>query len=316
MSNLKVIIITQGLSQIVHPIVNSYNVVGIVESAPRKAEKHKKNLFYKIGKVIYRAINHKTETLKSFCESKCIPYYFMEKGSDKNLESWLRERTPDLIVVYLMSHLLKRNIFETPKYGTLNLHPSLLPNYKGPNPWFWMYYNMDKIGGVTVHYIDDGEDTGDIIYQKIYKIPLGIKLSEFQDFAIKRIGLQLLIKAINNILNGTVKRTPQPKTSRTMRARNIKSDEHRHIIKWHEWTIEHIWHVLRGTQDWLKCIEQPKGIFNGQQWEIGNLNKCMMSNYQLGKIYKENGNYFVACKDGKIYISLKFCFKKFILNVF
>ena len=112
------------------------------------------------------------DSLKSFAKKEKIPYYYMNKGSDKNLENWVKCINPDIIVVYSMSQLLKENIFSIPKYGTINLHAGLLPNYRGPFPYFWMYYNTDKKGGVTVHYIDEGEDTGDIIYQEVYDIPL------------------------------------------------------------------------------------------------------------------------------------------------
>lgn len=89
-------------------------------------------------------------------------------SSSCELESWVKSLSPDLIVVYSMSQLLKENIYSIPRFGTINLHPSYLPEYRGPNPIFWMYYNMEKQGGVTVHYIDQGEDTGNIILQKRY----------------------------------------------------------------------------------------------------------------------------------------------------
>ncbi len=75
----------------------------------------------------------------------------MNNGSDKNLENWVKDKKPDVIVVYSMSQLLKEYIFSILKYGTIDLHPALLPSYRGPNPHFWMYHDGIKEGGVTVH---------------------------------------------------------------------------------------------------------------------------------------------------------------------
>lgn len=310
---LKVMIITMGISRIVEPIVNLHNVVGVIECAPRKKAKTQDSILYKILKKIYSFKKKQVKTLKSFMTNKNIPYYYMENGSDKPLENWVKNINPDIIVVYSMSQLLKRNIFDIPKYGTINLHPALLPNYRGPFPDFWMYYNTEKKGGVTVHYIDEGEDTGDIIYQEEYDIPLGMKSPDMLDLAIGKIGTNLLLKALDNIEN--LPRQKQSKESPIPRARNIKVDEHRNIIDWQNWKIERIWHLLRGTELWLNAVEQPKGLHKGQRWLVEDFEKCDVSSYEVSKIYKENNKYFVACKDGKIFLSLKLSLKNFVLNI-
>lgn len=302
-------IITMGLSRIVEPIINLHNVVGVIECAPRNAKNPSNGTLYKITKKLYSFVKKEAKTLKTFTKNKKIPYYYMDNGSDKPLENWVKSISPDVIVVYSMSQLLKRNIFDIPKYGTINLHPALLPNYRGPFPDFWMYHNTEKKGGVTVHYIDDGEDTGDIIYQEQYDIPLGMKSPDMLDLAIGKVGTNLLLKALDNI--DSLPRQKQPKESPTPKARNIKVEEHTNIIDWQNWEIERIWHLLRGTQLWLNALDQPKGLYKGQRWLVEDFEKCDVSSYEVSKIYK----YFVACKDGKIFLSLKFSLKIFVLNI-
>ncbi len=316
--NLKIIVITMGLSKIVEPIVNSrHNVIGIIECAPRKKDKKFKNRSYNFVRNIYNLIKHKkTFSLSSFSNKQTIPYYYMNNGSDGKLEEWVSKMEPDLIVIYSMSQLLKRNIFSIPRYSTINLHPALLPKYRGPNPWFWMYYGMENKGGVTIHYIDEGEDTGDIIYQKSYQIKPGMRLPEMQEIAINKIGAGLLLKAIDDISNGKAPRIKQTIKSSTKRAKNIKLDEHKKIIDWHNWEIERIWHLLRGSENWLNATEQPKGIYKGQRWRILNYKKQKMKKMQVSKIYKERSKYFIACKDGKIYLGLKFNLKNILRNIF
>ncbi len=302
-----------GLSRIVKPIINQHNVVGIIECGSQNSKQIINSFLYDITKTFYSFVNKKFVTLKVFAFKQNIPYYYMDNGSDKNLEDWVKNINPDVIVIYSMSQLLKSNIFTIPKYGTINLHSAFLPSYRGPFPDFWMYYNTEKKGGVTVHYIDDGEDTGDIIYQEKYNIPLGMKSPDMLNLSIGQIGVNLLLKALNDIEN--LPKITQYKESPTAKARNIKPEEHKNIIEWNKWNIERIWHLLRGTELWLNAVEQPKGIYKNQRWIVEKFKKCDMVNYEISKIYKENKKYFVACKDGKIFLSLKFNFKIFILGL-
>ena len=313
MSEKRIIIITQGVSRIVKPIVSKHNVVGIIESAPRVKIKTK-SIVKRAISYIYSISIGKTRNLRLFSKNANIPYYLMNNGSDLHLENWVKKNKPDLIIICLMSQLLKRNIFDIPTYKTINLHPAYLPEYRGPNPWFWYYYNQKKEGGITLHFIDEGEDTGDIIYQEKYAIPLGMKSPEMQDLAIGEIGVRMILKAIENI--GNLPRKLQLKISTSERARNIKRDEHLGIIDWDNWHIQRIWHLLRGTELWLNAFEQPVGIYKGQRWVIENYEECYTGDYKVSKVYKEKGRYFVVCKEGKIYLTINFGVKKFILNLF
>ena len=311
MYKANIIIITQGVSRIVEPLLKEANVVGIIQTSSKK-NKAKTNSFVNQIRRFISIFFKKYSSLKDFSNRNNIPFYFMDKGSNYDLENWVKDKTPDLIVIYMMSELLKSNNYNFSKYKTINLHPSLLPNYRGPNPWFWMYFNKDKKGGVTLHFIDDGEDTGDIIYQEEYQIPLGIKSPDLNDIVIGEIGVKLILKGLKNFKN--LPRLEQIKESSTIRARNIKLKEHSELVDWENWDVEKIWHLLRGTELWLNAIELPKGIYKGQRWIIKDYMKCETKGYCLSKVYKENGKNFTVCKDGFIYISLKFSFKNMILN--
>lgn len=291
----KIIIITQGLSPIVKPIVNSdfCSVLGIIECAPRVRQKRSL-----VQSVKFRLRTLLGKTLNGYAFWKKIPYFYMER-SNEELKNWILNLNPDLIAVYSMSQLLKEEIFTIPRLGTINLHPALLPSYRGPNPYFWMFYNMDLNPGVTIHYIDKGEDTGDILLQKQFTVPLGVSFQEFHDIGIK-FGVNLMLEAIKDL--ETLNPVRQPKNSPTMRARNIKAEEHATIINWNDWQIERIWHLLRGTQDWFNAIQQPVGIFHlGVRWRIGEYIKGDYS-LKAGEVYKNvyNEKFVLACKDGLI----------------
>lgn len=295
---------------IVKPIVDCelIEVVGIIECKPRI--ERKKKILNKLFSLIKQNI---TAPLRYYSDEMGIPYYYMKK-SDQDLADWIKEINPDLIVVYSMSQLLKADIFNIPKYGTINLHPSLLPRYRGPNPDFWMYYNVDLEKGVTVHYIDEGEDTGDILLQESFKMELGMKSPDVNDIAISKIGVNLLIKAVTEI--EYLKRKAQPALSPTPRARNLKVEEHETIIDWNVWHIERVWHILRGTELWLNAIKQPGGIYIGNRWIIGEYKK-LEHFLTSGRIYKNKYGYkyCVACKDGIIELVCKVNLKSTLIFV-
>jgi methionyl-tRNA formyltransferase len=264
----KVLVITTGLSSFVSKLISceALSITGILDC-------------------------HESDKLKEFAKEQNIPYKKMEK-QDSLLTQWIKEKNPDVIAVFKMPFLLKREIFSLPEYGSLNLHPSLLPHYRGPNPWFWIFYNMEKESGVTVHFIDEGEDTGDIIYQQKITIPTGAKLDELKK-EFFNIGIDMMIKALCNIEH--IKAIPQPVSSPTMRARNIYS--YNDLIDWNNWNVEKIWHLLNGF---------PEILLTNKSYL--SLNKDLMPdsyymknvNGPIGEITFIDNSYILKCTDGII----------------
>lgn len=78
----------------------------------------------------------------------------------------IKEYSADFIIIANYNQILKEDIINLPKVITMNLHPSLLPEYRGANPIFWMFKNNEKTGGITLHKVDTGIDTGCIIKQR------------------------------------------------------------------------------------------------------------------------------------------------------
>jgi len=316
-TGLRVLIITQSFSRIVDPIFNSHHqVVGVLESASRNYKKQK--VLYNLLSVVrrvYSIITGEKPTLKAVSQKRDLPYRFMSSSDDSGLVEWVKDLRLDVIVVFSMSQLLKQNIFGIPKYGTINLHPSILPDYRGPNPDFWQYYNMEMNPGVTVHYIDKGEDTGDIIFQERTEISLGIKSPARLDKLIGDVGVKLILKAIDALQAGDAPRIGQPKTSSTPRAKNLTLKEHKTIIDWQNWPIERIWHILRGTELWLNALPQPTNLWRGQRWIIEEFEKIQDQTSRPGEIGKTASRYYVACPEGRIYLSRKCSVKSLITGL-
>jgi methionyl-tRNA formyltransferase len=302
------------VSRIVQPLYDCefFDIVGIIENSKRNEKVSNTQRIVKFYHRFRGTGLHENE-LFSFSKNNNIPYYYM-RDSNEELASWVKELRPDLIVVYIMSQLLRENIFKIPRFGTINLHPSFLPKYRGPNPCFWTYYNMEENGGVTVHFIDKGEDTGAILAQKEYKIELGIKSPDRFDLAISKIGVELLLHVIRNIEN--IIPLEQNVVSTTPRARNLKKSEHKTIIDFKNWPIERIWHILRGTELWLDALPKPSWYFLGSRWKIEDYEMTNdYSNYEFDRVYFENGRYFIICNQGRIFLSISQNLKSLIVSL-
>lgn len=104
-----------------------------------------------------------------------IPCYRVGDASSSSMAKLLRDREIDLVIVAFFNQLLKPRILERLPMGAINIHPSLLPKYRGPAPLFWTFRNGEQETGVTVHRIAAGEDTGDILQQERARLPFGTK---------------------------------------------------------------------------------------------------------------------------------------------
>ena len=95
------------------------------------------------------------------------------KASSVNSEEFKREilrLNPDIIFVCSWSEKIEKEIFQLPKIGMINVHPSLLPKYRGPNPYAQVLFNNEKVTGVTFHLMSEKFDAGPILMQKEIKI--------------------------------------------------------------------------------------------------------------------------------------------------
>ena len=275
-------------------------VAGIVESGPRASQQPKPfTLKFLLSSCKQRFATH--DSLRSFAQEISAPYMYLYTKNRADLVGFLRKIKPELICVASLSQLLQREVLDIPKHGAINLHPSLLPKYRGPFPWFWQYYNYEKQWGVTVHAIDEGQDTGPIIKQEAFGMETGTGI----DDAIKivsRIGARLMLEAVNEIEAGTAVRKPQPQ-HQYPKARVVLRDEK--LIEWDTWEIERVWHFLRGTYPWLDSVEYPKRLFNLGTWRVGKVERGKCSALP-GKVFKDDKGYFIAHRDGKLRLHIDY----------
>ena len=88
----------------------------------------------------------------------------------KKFKKELLKLNPDIILVGSWGEKISKGIYDLPKIASINAHPSLLPKYRGPNPYFWAIRNQELTSGITFHLINDNYDTGAILAQEEIKI--------------------------------------------------------------------------------------------------------------------------------------------------
>jgi methionyl-tRNA formyltransferase len=107
------------------------------------------------------------QALRGLAEQYKIPCIDFENNlSEPGFLEKIKNLNPDIAIVASYNYLLPKELYEIPPRGTINCHPSLLPDYRGGNPYFHVINNNENMTGITYHLMDETFDTGDIVYQK------------------------------------------------------------------------------------------------------------------------------------------------------
>lgn len=153
---------------------------------------------------------------------------------------------PDLIAVSCFPRRLPPALLALPALGALNVHPSLLPHHRGPAPLFWTLRSGEARTGVTVHHMDAGFDTGPIALQQAWTLPDGVDGAS-ADATLARLGGDLLVRAVRQLADGTLPRTPQPAgfgAEPWPKAADFTLDR--------RWPAQRAFNFMRGTHHWQR----------------------------------------------------------------
>lgn len=161
--------------------------------------------------------------VKTLALSKNIPVYQPHTLKDGAIEDILHKLCPDIIVVVAYGKLLPAYVLDFPKYGCINVHGSLLPQYRGAAPIQRAVLDGNKETGVTTMYMAAGLDTGDMIYSEKTKIGENETVGEVWD-RLAGIGGRLLLKTLDAIEKGNAPRTVQNEAEATYAAKIDKSE--------------------------------------------------------------------------------------------
>ncbi len=146
--------------------------------------------------------------LRAFADEQGLNVMTPEKvGAPESVEA-LTALTPDLFVVVAYGQYIPSSVIQLAPNEAINVHPSLLPKYRGSAPIQWAIANGDNVTGVSIIYLARKMDAGDILRQETYPIGEDDTSGTLHD-KLAVFGAELLLRAIDDIRNGTVSRTVQ-----------------------------------------------------------------------------------------------------------
>ncbi len=146
--------------------------------------------------------------IEDFCHRAALePYYTQDINSPESIEK-IKSYRPDLILIMTFHHILERPVIEIPRIATLNVHCSLLPRYRGADPIGEALADGAEETGVTIHWVDEGIDTGDIVAQAAVPVAGDRTESQLRP-KLARAAAELLIDVLEQARSGELPRRAQ-----------------------------------------------------------------------------------------------------------
>ncbi len=253
-------------------VEEKYNIVGVVTNPDRPKGRGMKMI---------------ASPVKEYALENGLDVYQPEKV--KNNEEFIEKikvLNPDIICVVAYGKILPKEILQIPKYGCINVHASILPQYRGAAPIQWAVLNGDKQTGVTTMYMDVGMDTGDIILVEKTDIGEEETTGELWD-RLSKMGGKLLAKTLKQIEEGTAPR--QKQSDNFTKAPMLNKEMSK--IDWQNKTAKEIHNLVRG----LNPIMGAYTFLNGKKIKIWRT-KVRTEN-ELLEIFPELEEYFFKVKD-------------------
>ena len=229
-------------------IQNNYNIVAVITAPDKPAGR---------GKQMSES------AIKKYALANQIPVLQPERLKDPNFIEQLKALRADLQIVVAF-RMLPEIVWNMPPMGTINLHGSLLPQYRGAAPINWAIINGEKETGVSTFFLQQAIDTGNIIYQSKIPIDAEDNAGTIHD-KLMELGAELVLKTVKSIENKTITEIPQSEIGTEKIAPKIFKEDCE--IDWNN-DAEKIQNKIRGLSPFPTAFTKLNGqnlkIFNAQ----------------------------------------------------
>lgn len=171
-----------------------------------------------------------------------IPVWEVTSMSAPESINLFSQYQPDVLCVACFSLYIPRAMLNFPRLGCLNVHPSLLPANRGPDPLFWTFHDGHHETGVTIHKMDEGLDTGPIVAQEKINVPDGITYAQLEA-ECAALGGKLLAQSLWQLYHGTAALTPQDESKSSYLPMPADKD---YVVVASKWEARRAYNFIRG----------------------------------------------------------------------
>lgn len=265
-----------------HLVENNYTIVGVITATDKPSGRGRK-------------VNE--SAVKKYAKSINLPVLQPKNLKNKDFVDKLKSLQADVQIVVAF-RMLPKTVWQMPKYGTFNLHASLLPQYRGAAPIHWAIINGETKTGVTTFFIDDKIDTGEIILQDEIDISKEETVGSLHD-RMMHIGAQLVSKTVDLIATNKVTTIKQPeleeKSAPKLNPENTK-------INWND-SLDHIYNKIRGLNPFPTAWTY---IYNDNEEILAKVYAIRKEKedhrFEIGKLITSKKELKVAVQNGFIII--------------
>lgn len=219
-----------------------------------------------------------------------LPVYQPGTLKDSDVLAQINQLQADIIIVVAYGKILPPAILKAAKYGCINVHASLLPKYRGAAPIQWAVLNGDSTTGISIMQMDEGLDTGDVLY--VQEAEIGANETSAQLFdRLALIGADALLKTLDLIEDGHAIAQKQP-AGDGFYARRITKD-----MADIDWTkpAQQIHNQIRGLQTW-PCAQTT---LRGKVLKLHSSRLTTFSGGTPGQVTQQQKHLYVTCGDGQ-----------------
>lgn len=235
--------------------------------------------------------------VKSWALDKGIDIYQPENINDPDSVELLKSLKPDLIVTAAFGQIVSKDVLDIPSLGCINVHASILPRYRGASPIQQAIIDGEEETGITIMYMDEGMDTGDIILQKYTSIDPDENAGSLHD-RLALLGGRTLKEALELFEQGRPEGVPQDHDSATYCK---KIDKSWGEINWNMPATQ-LKNLVRGLTPWPGCFT----FYNDERlkiWKVEIINKQLGEADQAASevvISNQTDGLVVQCGDGLV----------------
>ncbi len=201
---------------------------------------------------------------------------------------------PDVIITCAYGQIVSKEILDIPKYGCINIHASLLPKYRGGAPIHYALINGEEETGVTLMYMDEGMDTGDMLVSERIKIEDNDNIEILSD-KLSILGSKMIVNYLEDIINGKIVGVKQDNDKATFAKIIKRSDEHLDFNV----SNRDVYNKFRA----LSPNPLPNFIMDDVEFKIAECQLCEEEG-NASEIISEGKDYFViGCASGSIKVT-------------